>query len=102
MKIFRSLLSRWTCWLTFLSLLIIVDDYVQWDNKHLGLFLTGPINSQLHFDYGDPVDIYIHYAVHLLTWAVIGLILDGLTNYIRNWRKQNRNEATSPQKKPQR
>lgn len=100
MKIFRSLRSRWTCWLAFLSILIIVDDYVQWDSKHLGLFLTGPI--KLHFDYGDPVDIYIHYAVHLLTWIVIGLILDGLTNYIRNWRKQYRNKAISPQKRPQR
>lgn len=42
---------------------------------------------RLHFDYGDPVDIYIHYVVHLLSWSTIGIILDGLTKYIRRWKR---------------
>lgn len=88
MKKIRSFLCSWTCWLTLLSVAIIVDDYIDWDNKHLALFLTGPLNMRLHFDYGDPVDIYIHYVVHLLSWSIIGIILDGFTKYIRHWKRR--------------
>lgn len=72
-------------WFTLISILIIMNNMLGWDDKSLLLYFSTPtlwINEWISFGPVGKSSMPIFYAVCLVTWFLAGLLIDMLCSYV--------------------